>query len=73
MIDLSDKYSAESKGKIDATLLLWKQDGAKWTDNELMPVKQIKIADDQASVCITLRDGTRKEVKFKACFLLPKS
>ena len=44
-----------------ATLMLWKKSGAKWTDAELMPVRQFAPAATGAT--ITLADGTRKVVK----------
>lgn len=45
-----------------ATLLLWKKSGAKWTDAELSPVRQLTPTATGATVL--LADGTRKEVKF---------
>jgi hypothetical protein len=45
-----------------ATLLLWKKSGERWTDAELLPIRQ--LAPAAASVTITLADGRRKVVKF---------
>ncbi|MGI4738901.1 MAG: DUF2264 domain-containing protein [Janthinobacterium lividum] len=45
-----------------ATLLLWKKSGAKWTDAELLPVRQVAAATGGATV--TMADGSRKQLVF---------
>ncbi len=56
--------STAPTNKLFATLLLWKKSGEKWTDAELVPVRQLAPAAD-GSVAVTLADGSRKLLKFE--------
>jgi len=49
---------------IYATLMLWKKATEKWTDNELVPVKDLKISKTGDSVTVSFVNGTKKEVRF---------
>jgi hypothetical protein len=55
---------ATGQPAVYATLLLWKKSGEKWTDAELLPVKQLRSAAD-GSVTVQLADDSRKTVQFK--------
>ena len=46
-----------------ASLMLWKKSGETWTDDELIPVKNITIA--RTHIHIALRDEKDKRVKFE--------
>ena len=46
-----------------ATLLLWKKSGEKWTDAELLPVKQLAPAAN-GSVVVTMADGRRQQIQY---------
>jgi hypothetical protein len=50
---------------IFATLMLWKRSGEKWTDKELMPVKELRIAGDGQQVEVLLVNGERSLVDFR--------
>jgi hypothetical protein len=49
---------------IYATLMLWKKSGEKWSEQELLPVKEIKATDNKQVVEIIFKNGTTKLVKF---------
>lgn len=50
------------KPVIYSALMLWKNSGEVWTDEELMPVKTIRI--EQASIKVTFKDQMTKTVTF---------
>lgn len=55
----------QAKGDIYATLMLWKKSGEKWTDEELLPVKNIKSSLNDNNVVVSFSDGSSKTVKFE--------
>ncbi len=50
------------KTAIYATLMLWKKSGEKWTEDELLPVKNIQASENGVSV--SFKDGTKKLLQF---------
>jgi hypothetical protein len=50
--------------KIYITLQLWKRGKEPFTMNELSPIKEIRVADDNSCVKIIFNDGNRKIVSF---------
>jgi hypothetical protein len=50
--------------RIYATLMLWKKSGAKWNDQELMPVKDIVVAKEENSIKVGMLNGTKRMVSF---------
>jgi hypothetical protein len=51
--------------KIYITIELWKRSGSDWTNNELKPVRKVKISRDEKSVELVLIDGSNLIVNFK--------
>lgn len=47
-----------------ATLMLWKKSGETWTNDELVPIKQLQYSAATGKVSITLIDGEKKVVSF---------
>lgn len=66
VINVSDKFKPENKKRtLYTTLMLWKNANEKWTDDELVPVKKIKISKNGDSVTIAFTDGSRKVVRYE--------
>lgn len=64
VINVSDTFSP-GQPVVYATLMLWKKAGEKWTDDELMPVKNIEASESGNSVTVSFVDGNKKVVKFE--------
>ena len=65
VINTAADYSPkQSDSRLYATLMLWKKSGEEWTDEELMPVQEIKTAVD-GSLEITMNDGSKKKFSFE--------
>ena len=56
--------SSQSQPAAYATLMLWKKSGEKWTDTELLPVKQLRPAAD-GTVDVQFADGRRITINYK--------
>ncbi len=65
VINASAKTAGGKSTVVFATLLLWKNAKAAFKNDELMPVKTLKIAEDQKSVIVLFRDGSKKLVSFE--------
>lgn len=63
IINVSDKYVPTNK-PFYITLMLWKKSGEKWSDNELVPVKNLSIASTNNSVTFEIIGGNKKTVSF---------
>lgn len=50
--------------KVLVTLQLWKKGDVPFTREELSPVKSVKVASDNSSVTVKMRDKSSKKVKF---------
>lgn len=48
-----------------ATLMLWKKAGEKWSEDELVPVKNIKQSSKDKSITVAFRNGAKKVVRFE--------
>ena len=57
----TDRIESE---QIYATLLLWKKDEKKFTQEELMPVKSFTLSPDKKNVEIVLSDNSTKKLTF---------
>ena len=65
VIDLSNKFLPDMKDQaIYATLMLWKNAGETWTDDELVPINRIQYSAAKNDVTILFREGERKVVSF---------
>jgi len=63
IVNVSAKY-APSKKPLYITLMLWKKSGEKWANDELVPIKNLKIASDNNSVSFDIIKGDKKTVSF---------
>jgi len=63
IINVTDKFSPDNK-KIYITLMLWKKSGDKWSDKDLIPVKNIKYSKTGDGVTLYFFDGDVKIVKY---------
>lgn len=52
------------RSQIFVTLLLWKKGKDKFTSKELMPIKEIKVAQNQTSVTVSLKNGVNHIIVF---------
>jgi len=65
VINVSDRYVPQKDQEgVYATLMLWKKSGESWSNDELVPVKQLKYSSITNQVRITLLNGERKMVSF---------
>lgn len=63
VINVSDEFVPQTnKNVIYATLMLWKKSGAKWTNDELVPVKKIQESNEE--VTVTFKNGKTSVVRF---------
>ena len=63
VINVESNFKPDQKnGNVYATLMLWKKAGEKWTDNELVPVKNIKQSKKDKSVIVSFRNGEKEKV-----------
>lgn len=46
-----------------ATLMLWKKSGESWSDEELMPVKSVKV--EAKHIDVAFNDGASKKIRFE--------
>lgn len=52
----------KSKPHVYITLMLWKQSGKKWTNDELSPIKSIVVSDDGNSATVHFSNGKSTEI-----------
>lgn len=45
--------------------MLWKKAGEKWSEDELVPVKNIKQSSKDKSITVAFRNGAKKVVRFE--------
>lgn len=65
VINLSNNYVPQKEqSTVYATLMLWKKSGEKWSDKELLAVKQIHFSSKENTVNVSLANGEKKLVKF---------
>lgn len=65
VINLSNNYVPQKEqSTVYATLMLWKKSGEKWSDKELLSVKQIDFYSKENTVNVSLANGEKKLVKF---------
>ena len=64
VINATDKYLPQNDWKVYVTLMLWKKSGEPWTDDELMPIKDMKLIKDGSGVVINLTKNGLKKVLF---------
>ncbi|WP_198411343.1 DUF2264 domain-containing protein [Marinimicrobium alkaliphilum] len=61
VINVSHTLSENSRlPVIYATLMLWKESGEPWTDDELMPVARIDRSSEENNIVVLFRDGNEK-------------
>jgi hypothetical protein len=58
-------YPNRQQSSIYTTLMLWKKSGEKWTDNELVPVKNLKYSSEKDTVTVSFSNGDIKTIKFE--------
>jgi hypothetical protein len=58
-------YPNKQQSSIYTTLMLWKKSGEKWTDNELVPVKNLKYSSEKDTVTVSFSNGDIKTIKFE--------
>lgn len=63
IINVSDKY-IPGRNPLYITLMLWKKSGEKWTNEELVPIKNLTIEKDNNSVSFDINGGDKKIVSF---------
>lgn len=61
---VKNETSNNSNSKIYATLMLWKKSGQRWSNNELMPIKNIKILENSNRVILNMIQGEQKQVSY---------
>lgn len=49
-----------------ATLMLWKKSGETWTDDELVPMKNLQYEPSPGRVTVRMVDGSDKTIRFEA-------
>ena len=65
VLNVSDTYfPGKNHQKIYCTLMLWKKAGESWTNDELVPIQKISIAEKENSVRVTFADKTKKVITF---------
>lgn len=65
VINVSASYEPhKEQNTVYATLMLWKKSGERWTNDELVPVKQVKYSEGGKVVNVTFSTGERKTVSF---------
>lgn len=64
VINVSDTYKTGQKGKLYATLMLWKKAGERWREEELVPVKSIEVTSEN-EVRVVMKGGSKKVVSFQ--------
>lgn len=52
------------KNSIYSVLMLWKESGKKWSNKELIPIKELKISSDENNVEIIYNDNMTSNVEF---------
>jgi hypothetical protein len=66
VINVSDSFKPQLQGpEVYATLMLWKKSGEQWTDEELVPVKDIKLSKSDSSVTVSFRNNSKKIIRFE--------
>ncbi|TCN59038.1 DUF2264 domain-containing protein [Flavobacterium circumlabens] len=63
IINVSDKF-VTTKNPLYITLMLWKKSGEKWTNNELVPIKNLTVSNDNNNVSFDIIGGDKKTVSF---------
>ncbi|MCR8666172.1 DUF2264 domain-containing protein [Aestuariibaculum sp. M13] len=62
-VEKNESVSNTLKSKIYITLMLWKKSGHKWTTNQLIPIKNIKLLDD-GGIDIEIKGSETKTVNY---------
>ncbi len=66
VINATGKFIPGKKNQgIYATLMLWKKANESWTDDELVPVKGLKISRDKKTVVVEFRKGENRQLNFE--------
>lgn len=66
VINATGKFIPGKKNQgIYASLMLWKKANESWTDDELVPVKGLKISRDKKTVVVKFRNGETKPLNFE--------
>jgi hypothetical protein len=64
VINLSHELAENNEQPvIYASLMLWKESGKKWTDEELVPVKRISHSKKGNSIIVSFNDDSRKTLQ----------
>lgn len=61
---VKNETSNNSNSKIYATLMLWKKSGQRWSDKELIPIKNIKILENSNGIILKMINGEQKQVAY---------
>ena len=62
VINVEDFFAPENGRFVYATLMLWKKAGEKWTDDELIPVRN--ITEKENTLIVQMLNGDKKVVQY---------
>ena len=64
LLNATADYLPQEGGEIFTILMLWGRSGKNWTEQELLPIKQLNVIDNKQTILLQFRNGSSKKITF---------